>query len=238
MRRIMALPICLTTGLALAACGSSGGESSARTPGPAIASTTAAGPTGPDMARWLLSEVEGPAGSQVARQAGSQLPATLVSGDPGCDVVNRDTFSASAASVAIAYESHPSFVFTALDFPTSPTPKQVKAALATCHHFNAGDDVEVESVAAPSIDGVDPTNIVVGHLVEKKAGSIINVSVLIEADINGVKYTAQAGAASEDNDLTAALVNKDYLPDALIVLATQREKVKADGQGTHPIKVS
>jgi hypothetical protein len=237
MRRITALPICFATGLTLAACGSSGGNPSTPTPGPA-ATTAATAPTGSDLARWLLNEVEGPPGSQVARQNGTQLPTTFASGDPGCDVVDKDTYAASAASVTIAYESHPDYVFSGLDFPSSPSPKQLKAAMATCHHFNAGDDVAVALLADPSIAGVDPTDLIAGHWVETTAGKVTNVSVTIEADIDGVKYTAQAGVESDDGDLTPAAINKDYLPDALVVLATQREKVKADGKGAHPIKLS
>jgi hypothetical protein len=43
---------------------------------------------------------------------------------------------------------------------------------------------------------------------------------------------------SDDDSLPAAAVNKDYLPEAVVVLQTQMAKVKADAQGTHAIKVS
>jgi hypothetical protein len=248
MRRITVLTISITTGLALAACGSSGSKSS--TPLPSSDVTTAAaspstsatvsGPTGPDLARWLLNETEGPPNWQVGRLNGAGSPATLVSGDPGCDVINKDTFSSSAASVGIGYDSDSGsdYVFTALDFPKSPSPKEVKAALATRHHFNAGDDVDTKLLAAPAITEVDPTNIVAVRFTETTAGAINDSSVLIEAEAGGISYTAIAGVHSDDDSLPAAAVNKDYLPEAVVVLQTQMAKVKADGKDTHAITVS
>jgi hypothetical protein len=247
MRRITVLTISITTGLALAACGSSGSKSSTPLPSPSVTTTAAAsasasasGPTGPDLARWLLNETEGPPNWQVGRQNGAGSPATLVSGDPGCDVVNKDTFSSTAASVGIGYDSDsdPEYVFTALDFPKSPSPKEIKAALATCHHFNAGDDVDAKLLAAPANTGVDPTNVVAVRFMETTAGAIHDSSVLIEGETGGISYTAIAGVHSDDESLPAAAVNKDYLPQALVVLQTQMAKVKADAQGTHAIKVS
>jgi hypothetical protein len=249
MRRFTVLTIFITAALALAACGSSGSKSSTPLPSPAVTTTAAAstsasasasGPTGPDLARWLLNETEGPPNWQVGRQNGPGSPATLASGDPGCDVINKDTFSSSAASVGIGYDSasDPDYVFTALDFPKSPSPKEIKGALATCHHFNAGDDVDAKLVAAPAITGVDPTNIVAVRFTGTTAGSIHDSSVLVEAETDGIAYTAIAGVHSDGNSLPAAAVNRDYLPEALVVLQTQMAKVKADGKGTYPIKVS
>jgi hypothetical protein len=238
MRRITAIPIVMTTGLVLAACGSNGGKSPNPTASPVSSAAASAGPSGTALARWLLNEAEGPANAQVARRTGAVSPVTLTSGDAGCDVINKDTNAPSAASVSIGYVSAPGYIFSALDFPTSPSPQQIKAALATCHHFNTGADVSVKPVTLPAIAGINATDIVGALVTESKGGSVDDVSVLIEADINGVKYTAQAGAHVDTGALTAAAANKNYLPTAVAVLETQRQKVEADGKGTHPITVS
>jgi hypothetical protein len=73
---------------------------------------------------------------------------------------------------------------------------------------------------------------------ETTAGAINDSSVLIEAEAGGISYTAIAGVHSDDDSLPAAAVNKDYLPEAVVVLQTQMAKVKADAKGTHAITVS